>query len=41
MSIPVSQFSAFSLFPFGVHTFVLSICVSISALKIGSFVPFF
>ena len=29
------------LFPLGVHTFVLYICVSISAMQIGSSVPFF
>ena len=29
------------LSPLGVHTFVLHICVSISALQIGSSVPFF
>ena len=47
MSIPIAQFSTppspphrgFS--PFGVHTFVLYICVSTSALQTGSSVPFF
>ena len=46
MSIPISQFIPPPpllppLSPLGVHTFVLYICVSISALQIGSSVPFF
>ena len=46
MSIPISQFitpppPTPPLFPLGVHTFVLYICVSISALQTGSSVPFF
>ena len=40
MSVPISQFIPNPLFPNGVHTFVLCICVSVSALQIGSFVPF-
>ena len=28
-------------FPLGIHTFILCICVSISALQIRSFIPFF
>ena len=46
MSIPTSQFippppPPPPLSPLGVHTFVLYICVSISALQTGSSVPFF
>ena len=43
MSIPISQFipPALLLSPLGVHTFVLYICVSISALQTSSSVPFF
>ena len=46
MSIPVAQFITPPpppppLSPLGVHTFVLYICVSISALQTGSSVPFF
>ena len=45
MSIPVSQFipplAPTLLSPLGVHTFVLYICVSISALQTGSSIPFF
>ena len=45
MSIPISQFipppPPLPLSPLGVHTFVLYICVSISALQRGSSVPFF
>ena len=46
MSIPISQFITPqppppATFPPGVHTFVLYICVSISALQTGSSVPFF
>ena len=47
MSIPISQFipppppPPLPLSPLGVHTFVLYICVSISALQTGSSVPFF
>ena len=47
MSIPVSQFipppppPPPPLSPLGVHTFVLYICVSISALQTRSSVPFF
>ena len=47
MSIPISQFipppppPPPPLSPLGVHTFVLYICVSISALQTGSSVPFF
>ena len=46
MSIPISQFipppnSPPPAFPLGVHTFVLYICVSISALQASSSVPFF
>ena len=46
MSIPISQFITPPpppppLSPLGVHTFVLYICVSISALQTGSSVPFF
>ena len=46
MSVPISQFIAPSpppppLSPLDVHTFVLYICVSISALQTGSSVPFF
>ena len=47
MSIPISQFipppppPATPLSPLGVHTFVLYICVSISALQTSSSVPFF
>ena len=47
MSIPTSQFITQPppthphLSPLGVHTFVLYICVSISALQTGSSVPFF
>ena len=45
MSIPISQFipppPPPPAFPLGVHMFVLYICVSISALKTGSSVPFF
>ena len=45
MSIPISQFIPPSSPPtspptFGVHTFVVYICVSISALQTGSPVPF-
>ena len=46
MSIPISQFipppppPPPPLSPLGVHTFVLYICVSISALQTGSSVPF-
>ena len=46
MSIPTSQFipppppPAPPLSPLGVHTFVLYICVSISALQTGSSLPF-
>ena len=40
MSIPVSQFTTF-LSPLGICMFVLYICVSTSALQIGSFVLFF
>ena len=36
MSIPISQFIPPPLSPLGVHTFVLYICVSISALQTGS-----
>ena len=28
-------------FPIGIHTFVRYVCVSISALQVGSSVPFF
>ena len=45
MSIPISQFITPPplppAFPFGVHTFVLYICVSISVLETGSSVPSF
>ena len=47
MSIPISQFITppppppRRFPPLGVHTFVLYICVSISALQTGSSVPFF
>ena len=47
MSIPISQFitppphTPPPLPQLGVHTFVLYICVSISALQTGSSVPFF
>ena len=41
MSSPISQFILFPLPPFGVHTFIIYICVYISALQIGSSVPFF
>ena len=45
MSVPISQFipppPPAPLSPLGVHTFVLYICVSISALQTGSSVPFF
>ena len=41
MSIPIGQFSTPPPPPFGVHTFVLYICVSISALQTSSSVPFF
>ena len=46
MSIPIPQFitpppPAPLLSPLGVHTFVLYICVSISALQTGPSVPFF
>ena len=42
MSIPISQFiPPPPLSPLGVHTFVLYVCVSFSALQIGSSVPFF
>ena len=46
MSIPISQFITPpplppSLSPLGVHTFLLYICVSISALQTSSSVPFF
>ena len=44
MSIPISQFITpphLPLSPLGVHTFVLYICVSTSALQTGSSVPFF
>ena len=45
MSIPISQFIPPPphpwLSPLHVHTFVLYICVSISALQTGSSVPFF
>ena len=45
VSIPISQFIPLPphhplLSPLGVHTFILYICVSISALHTGSFVPF-
>ena len=40
MSIPICQLIPLP-FPFGVHMFVIYICVSISALQIGSSVPFF
>ena len=45
-SIPISQSitlppQPLPLSPLGVHTFVLYICVSISALQTGSSVPFF
>ena len=45
MSIPISEFitppNPPPHSPLGVHTFVLYICVSISALQTGSSVPFF
>ena len=41
VSAPVSQFLPPSSFPLGVHTFILYFCVSISALQIRSFIPFF
>ena len=46
MSIPISQFIPPTpppppLSPIGVHTFVLYICVSVSALQTGSSMPFF
>ena len=45
MSIPISHFippaPPLLLSPLGVHTFVLYICVSVSALQAGSSVPFF
>ena len=47
MSIPISQFIPPppaphpATYPLGVHTFVLYICVSTSALHTGSSVPFF
>ena len=45
MTIPISQFipppPLPPLSPLGVHTFVLYICVSISALQTSSSVPFF
>ena len=41
MLIPISQFIPLPLSPLGVHTSVLYVCVSISALQIGSSVPFF
>ena len=44
MSIPISQFIPpllAPLSPFGFHTFVLYICVAISALQTSSSVPFF
>ena len=40
VSVPVSQLIPNPLLPSGVHTVVLCICVSVSALQIGSFVPF-
>ena len=40
MSIPICQLIPLP-FPFGVHRLVIYICVSISALQIGSSVPFF
>ena len=39
--IPIFHFIPPLLSPLGVHTFVLYICVSISALQTGSSVPFF
>ena len=41
MSILISQFILHTLSPLHAHTFVLYICVSISALQIGSFALFF
>ena len=41
MWIPVSEFIPLALSPIGVHTFVLYVCVSISAFHICSSVPFF
>ena len=41
MSILISQFVPPPLPPRGVHTCVLYICVSTSALQMGSSVPFF
>ena len=41
MSVSTSRFLPPGLFPLGVCTFVLYVCVSISALHIGSSVPFF
>ena len=35
-SVPISQFIPLLLFPFGIHVFVLYVCVSVSALQIGS-----
>ena len=40
MSMPISQFIAIPSSPVSFHTFVLYVCVSISALQIGSSVPF-
>ena len=41
MSIPVSQFILHFSSLLGIHTFILYIFVSISALSINSSVPFF
>ena len=44
MPTPVSQFvptSPAALVPVNVHISILYVCVSIPALQIGSFVPFF
>ena len=41
MSIPISQVIPLTTFPFGVHMFLLYVCVSISVLQIRSSTPFF
>ena len=41
MSIPISQFIPRPPFPLGIHTFVLYVCVSISAFQVSSCIPFF
>ena len=41
MSIPISRVIPLPPIPLGIHTFVLYVSVSISALQISSFMPFY